>query len=260
MKPVFTTLSTTLAATVLSATFSHAAFADRILGVFAGASQWNQNYDGFIRDLDTGGSQGEEIDFNNDLGLKDDDGNMIYVALEHPIPFLPNVKLQRTKLEIEETNTISRQFEYGDQTFNASDTVTTEADLSHDDLTMYFQVLDNWVSLDIGLTVRFFDGFVSIKSSTDSAREDFDSPVPLLYGKARFDLPLSGLSASLAANALGDGDNMFVDFEAAVQYEHKLGAGVELGFRRMDLDLDDIDDIEVDLTIDGAYFGVFYHL
>ncbi|MGB5324387.1 MAG: TIGR04219 family outer membrane beta-barrel protein [Pseudomonadales bacterium] len=256
-------LAPVIAISIVSSSFSQAASADRIFGVYAGVSQWTQNYDGSIQDLDAdNGAPGEEIDFNNDLGLDEDDGNVFYLAIEHPVPFLPNIKLQQTELEVAETNLTSQQFKYGDATYNANIEVRTEADLSHTDATFYYQVFDNWISLDLGLTVRFFDGFVSIKetSGPQSAREDFDSPVPLLYGKARFDLPLSGLSASVAANALGDGDNMFVDFEAALQYEHALGAGVELGFRRMALDLDDIDDIKVDLTIDGAYFGLFYHL
>ena len=252
--------STLMAATVAALTLPASAAADSVLGVYAGVSTWKQSYSGSIRDLNTGGSEGEEIDFNKDLGLDEESGNVLYVALEHGIPFLPNVKLQTSELETDATNTISRDFNYGDRTFTASDTVRTEADLSHTDLTLYYQVLDNWVSLDLGLTVRLFDGFVSIESSTDSAREDFDAPVPLLYANARADLPFSGAYAGINAHALGDGDNMFVDFQFTVGYEHAVGAGVELGFRSLDLDLDDIDDVEADLTIDGGFIGVFYHL
>jgi hypothetical protein len=53
---------------------------------------------------------------------------------------------------------------------------------------------------------------------------------------------------------------MFVDFQATIGYESSLGAGVELGFRSLDLELDDIDDVAIDLTIEGAFIGVFYHL
>ena len=252
--------SALIAATVSALTLAGTATADSLLGVYAGVSSWEQSNSGSIRDLDTGGTQGEEIDFNKDLGLDDEKGNVIYVALEHGIPFLPNLKLQNTEIKTDATNTISRNFNYGGAPFTASDTVTTEADLSHTDLTLYYQVLDNWVSVDLGLTVRLFDGYVSIKSSTDSAREDFDAPVPLLYAKARADLPLSGAYISANAHALGDGDNMFVDFQATLGYEHTLGAGIEVGFRSLDLDLEDIDDVEVDLTIDGVFIGVFYHL
>ncbi|MDG1663452.1 MAG: TIGR04219 family outer membrane beta-barrel protein [Pseudomonadales bacterium] len=234
--------------------------ADSLLGLYGGISSWEQSYDGTIQDLDiTGG--GDEIDFNNDLGLDEEKGNVIYIALEHGVPVFPNVKVQNTDIETVATGNPSKTINYGGETFQVSDTITTDADLSHTDVTMYYQVLDNWLSLDIGVTVRLFDGFINITSEIgDSASEDFNALVPLLYTKARFDLPLSGAYADIYANALGDGDNMFVDFQATIGYESSLGAGVEIGFRSLDLELDDIDDVAIDLTIDGAFVGVFYHL
>ncbi len=235
--------------------------ADSLLGLYGGISSWEQSYDGTIQDLDiTGG--GDEIDFNNDLGLDEEKGNVIYIALEHGVPVLPNVKVQNTEIETVATGNPSKTINYGGETFDVSDTITTDADLSHTDVTMYYQVLDSWLSLDIGVTLRLFDGFINITSDLDgnAASEDFNALVPLLYAKARFDLPLSGAYAGIHANALGDGDNMFVDFQATIGYESSLGAGVELGFRSLDLELDDIDDVAIDLTIEGAFIGVFYHL
>lgn len=234
-------------------------YADSLLGIYAGAGIWQQNYDGSVRDLDSLGLVGTEIDFENDLGLDDEDGNVFYIALEHGVPGLPNIKLQHTELEIDANNTLSMPIEFGDQSFSIADDIATEADLTHTDLTLYYQLLDNWVSLDLGLTVRFFDGFVDISSSTASAREEFEAPVPLLYLATRFDLPLSGLYAGVSINALGDGDNNLVDYQAALGYESDFGLGIEGGYRGLNLDLDDVDDIEVDLTIDGAFFSLFYH-
>lgn len=234
--------------------------ADSLLGLYGGISSWEHSYDGTIQDLNiTGG--GDEIDFNSDLGLDEEKGNVIYIALEHGVPVLPNVKVQNTEIETVATGNPSKTINYGGETFQVSDTITTDADLSHTDVTMYYQVLDNWLSLDIGVTLRLFDGFINITSEIgDSASEDFNALLPLLYAKARLDLPLSGAYADIHANALGDGDNMFIDFQATIGYESGLGAGVELGFRSLDLELDDIDDVAIDLTIDGAFIGVFYHL
>lgn len=243
------------------------AFADRILGVYGGVSVWNQTYDGSIRDLNTSGLLGSDIDLENDLGFGDENGNVIYVALEHPIPFIPNIKIQNTEIKTDALSDTTGTITYGDLSFNSTVDLNSKADLSHTDLTLYWQILDNWVSLDIGLTARFFDGFVSITGNTGStietAREDFDSAIPLIYGAARFDLPLSGLYAGLNANILGDGDNNFLDYQAVIGYEKKfatVGFGLEAGYRSLELSLDDIDDIEADITIDGAFIGVFFHL
>ena len=248
-------VTTTLGAAIFSASVVNA---DQI-GVFAGASAWQQDFDGFVSDLDA--ATPVEVNFQDDLGLDENDSNVIYVALEHPIPFLPNLQLKRTSIEIDGANTLDRQIEYGGQTFNVSTAIVSEADLSHTDVTAYYQLLDNYVSLDLGLTARFFDGFVEIQDDTgaNSGRVEFDSPVPLLFVKARADLPLSGAYVSVSGNALGDGDNSFTDMQGTIGWESDYGLGVEAGYRILDLELDDLDDVSAELTIDGAFAGLMYH-
>jgi outer membrane protein len=233
--------------------------ADRLLGVFAGAYTWNQNYDGSIQDLDTIGG-GTNIDLENTLGFDDEDGNVIYVALEHPVPVLPNIRLQQTELEIDSQNNAAGTINFGDQTFTVN--VDADLDLSHTDATLYWQVLDNYVSLDLGLTARFFDGELNLTETGGgtSANEKLEAVIPLIYTKARVDLPLSGLYAAVSGNFLGDGDNNFLDYEAKIGYESDFKLGVEAGFRSLKLDLDDVDDVEADITIDGLYLGLFFHL
>lgn len=243
----------------LSLAVTPLAQADRILGVFAGANAWQQDFDGFVSDLSA--STPVEVDFRDDLGLQDNQSNVLYVALEHPIPFLPNVQLKQTSIEIDGANTLARQIEYGGQTYSSSTSIVSEADLSHTDLTGYYQILDNYVSLDLGFTARFFDGFVEIQDSigATSGRVEFDSPIPLVFAKARADLPLTGAYVSMTANALGDGDNSFTDIQATIGWEGRYGMGVEAGYRMLDLTLEDLDDLDADLSINGAFAGLMYH-
>ena len=236
-------------------------YADSLLGIYIGINSWEQNYDGFIRDLDATDPLLSEVDLTNDLGISDERGNVMYAALEHGVPVLPNFKVQHTELEVNASNQLTRTIEYGGQTFTANTDVNSQADLTHTDLTLYYQVLDNWVSLDLGLTARAFDGFVSIDESlgTQMAEEEFKAVVPLIYIAARFDLPLTGLYAGGHINGLGDGDNSFIDYQLMLGYETDIGFGIEAGFRSLELTLDDIDDIEADITVDGAYGSLFYH-
>lgn len=245
-------------ALAVAASISCGTHADSI-GVFAGANAWQQDFDGYVSDLDA--SSPVEVNFQDDLGLEENDSNVIYVSLEHPIPFLPNLQLKRTTIEIDGANTLNRQIEYGGETFNVSTSIVSEADLSHTDVTAYYQILDNYVSLDVGMTARFFDGFVEVQDSTgaESGRVEFDSPVPLLFVKARADLPLTGAYVSITGNALGDGDNNFTDMQGTIGWESQYGLGVEAGYRVLEVELEDLDDVNADLTIDGAFAGLMYH-
>ncbi len=236
------------------------ASADRLLGIFVGASSWQQEFDGFIEDRDA--TLPAEIDFQDDLGLDDDNGNVLYVALEHPVPFLPNVMLKQTNIEVSGNGQVTQSLSIGNGTvIDINDPVSSAADLSHDDLTLYYQILDNYVSLDLGITARFFDGYVEVNetSATNDAREEFDAVIPLVYLNARVDLPFTGAYAGASGNVLGDGDNMFADYQGVVGWESDFGLGVELGYRVLDLELDDLDDIDAELTVDGGYAGLFFH-
>lgn len=252
------TLSTLSVVSIAALTASTAS-ADRILGVYVGASSWQQAYDGYIQDLDAGTPI--NVDFEDDLGFDDDNGSVFYVALEHPIPFLPSIQLKQTNIEISETNNLTRDINIGGGEFMLADEVSSEADFSHTDITLYYQILDNIVSLDLGLTGRIFDGFVEVDDTSGAAsgREDFDAVVPLVYVKARVDLPFTGGFASVSGNIIGANGSMFADYEATVGWEGKFGLGIEGGYRILDLELDDIDGVDAELTIDGGFAGIFYH-
>ncbi|MBD2860016.1 TIGR04219 family outer membrane beta-barrel protein [Spongiibacter sp. KMU-158] len=220
-----------------------------IVGATAGVQHWNQSWDGFVQ---SSSSANDRIDVNDDLKYDEETGISYYVALEHPIPVLPNLRIQRTEIEVSERGTVNATFD--NQPF-ASD-VDSTTDLTHTDFTMYYELLDNWVNLDVGLSVRLFDGEITIKDTSGSQEGsvDVDVPVPMLYANARFDLPFSGFYAQAVGNMLSVGDNSITDMSVGIGFEATIFS-LEAGYRSFDLKLEDDED-EADLTIDGLYVGV----
>lgn len=224
------------------------------VGFKVGAYQWQQDYEGQIT------TEGElnNVDLQDDLGFDDEDGKTYFIALEHPVPVIPNILLSKTEMEIQSASTLSRSVTFDGKTYTASTDVSSDVDLSHTDITLYYEVLDNWVNLDIGLTARIFDGGFSISDNSQTASEDFDHAIPLLYIATRFDLPLTGLYIGASANGLTYSDASLIDYQVNVGYESSIGLGVELGLRKFDIDYEDDED-QADLTVDGGYLGVYYH-
>lgn len=230
--------------------------ADTILGVYASAGVWDAGISGNFHSEDTGST---DIDAKGDLGLKDENQTVVSIALEHPIPVVPNVLLRRTPLKFEGRSNTALFFDGKPIGGN----VDTKLDLTHTDATLYYEILDNWVNLDLGLTARLFDGVVRIHGDTPSSQTgevDLDAPIPMLYAKAQFDLPFSGLKFAVEGNGVGYSGNTLTDFTAKIGYESKFRFGVEGGYRRFGLKLDDIDDFSGDLTIDGPYLAVTLHI
>ncbi|MBL4828001.1 MAG: TIGR04219 family outer membrane beta-barrel protein [Spongiibacteraceae bacterium] len=231
-------------ASVISSTVS----AD-FIGFEIGAYSWQQNYEGIVQ------SGTQEVDLTQQLGFDDETNNSYYLVFEHPVPVIPNLLIQHTELDITASNP-SANFTFDGIDFDTA--IDTQSDLSHTDITLYYEVLDNWVSLDIGLTARSFEEGIKISSAIDSAELDIDETLPMLYLSAEIELPLTGLYISADINAISYRGDGFSDYRINVGYESSLGLGAELGYRSFDIDYEDEDEV-ADITIDGAYLGVFYH-
>lgn len=116
------------------------------------------------------------------------------------------------------------------------------------------------MNLDVGVTVRKYDGELSASTLTSSKKITVDTPLPMLYGKFRFDLPFSGLSAAAEGNYISYKDSKVSDFSAALSYtfDSILDFGVEVGYRQQNIELDD-DDIQTDITLKGPYASLLFH-
>lgn len=229
------------------------ASADTIFGIYAGGGKWTSDYSG---------GAGDPAVSAEDLGLDESDNTFFYVALEHPIPLIPNVKYTHQTIESEQTSVLEDDFGLGDTDFPDGTPVRSEFDLSSNDFTFYYELLDNWVNMDLGVTARQYDGYFYAESEILDREErvDLDMTIPLLYAKFQFDLPLTGLSAALEANAVKYQDNRLVDYTAKVAYvfDSVLDLGLEAGYRKLSLKVDD-DDTQADLDLDGPYVGAMIH-
>jgi len=220
------------------------------VGVRAGANLWMQAYEG---DASSGGA---DISLDNDLGYDDETGSSFYLQVEHPVPVLPNVMLAHTKVDASANGALNN-IEFDGISYSGN--VSSSIDISHTDLTFYYEVLDNWVNLDVGITGRHFSEGLSIteRSTGLTGDLDLDYILPMIYGEARFDLPLSGLSIGLVGNGIGYQGDVLYDLQAKIAYTFTLGLGIEAGYRIFDLDYED-DDEFADVSIDGVFAGVYW--
>lgn len=256
MKKVF------LAAAMAACTLPMAAKADTILGIYASAGVWNQDFSGQFQSSNDGGLPPTVIDMEDDFGFGEERGNTFSLALEHPVPVIPNIRIARTELSQTATDTLNRDIVYNGETYSLNEEVTSTVALDFDDYLLYYEILDNWVSLDIGINIRMFDGEIALSSATDSSKEQIeDAPIPMLYARADFQLPFSGLSIGGEAMAISVGDASLRDFRVRIAYETSIGLGIEVGQRSFTIDYDtgDADDEVVDLEFSGTYANATYH-
>lgn len=239
-------LSTTVALALVTA-----ANAD-FIGAEVGYAAWNSSLTGDIR------KGNDSLDFERDLGYGSSESNgFMWAYIDHPLPLLPNLKIQKTNFSDSATGTIQSPVTFNGTALGAV-SATTSLTLDQVDVIPYWRILDNWVNFDLGLNIKAIDGSIEIKAD-NTARSDFSVILPMLYAKARFDLPFTGLSVEGDASYIGYSGNKFSDIKAGVVYETKFGLGATIGYRQQNITLEDIDDTYGDITIKGAYAGLFYH-
>ena len=239
---------------VVVALTTSAVHADSLLGVYAGAGHWQQAFAGEL----TSGTIA--VDIEDDLVLDDDSNMVLYVAVEHGLPILPNMRAQHLDVDTQGDNVLSRTIQFNGQTFAVSDTVASDVNFTQSDAVMYYQIFDNWISLDVGMALSWVDGSIEVASSTERAAADFDEIVPMLYGKVRADLPFSGFWVGAEAQGLDYQDNSLLEFNAQVGWQSETGFGLEAGYRAMELEFDEFDEVDrAGIDIKGPYAALNYH-
>jgi len=247
---LFTPLVQFLLSTVILTTAVHAN-ADTIFGIYAGASTWETEYSGDV---------GKPSASANDLGMDGNNNNFYYIAIEHPIIFFPNIKLQQTNITSSQSSTIDNNFSIGNIGYPSGTTVATDFDLSYTDAALYYELLDNWITLDIGITLRKYSGHLQAKSATLTDKTNIDMSVPLTYGRVQFDLPLTGFFAGFEGNYISFDGNDLADYSAKIGYlfDSALDLGIEAGFRSVNMNIVD-GDVHTDLDIKGPYVAAIFH-
>lgn len=215
------------------------------LGLYIGGGSWSHDPSG---DFSSSNSGSSAIDMNENLGFEKESEAYVWAAFDHPIPVLPNIRLERTALKHTGTASVPVSF------LGSVVTGPSVVDLSSTDVIPYYRILDNWVNLDLGLVLRKLDGEFTVDNST----QEFNETVPMVYLAAQFDLPLTGLSIGADLKSLSFGDDSYSDVRLRALYETGV-VGFELGTRTTNITLKDASNINADIDFKGMMFGMYLH-
>lgn len=172
--------------------------------------------------------------FNGD----DDSVYQVGVYFEHPVPLLPNIRADFTP----------------ETSFTGTDSIagTNTVKFSQIDTTLYYELLDNVVDLDIGLTGKFIDGEV-----TGAVNQSFDVVIPMVYVGAGVKIPALPIRLDADLKHVRYSGNSISDMRIKAVWEVMAGVEAVAGYRYESLKLDE-DDIYSTLKIQGPFIGVGY--
>lgn len=171
--------------------------------------------------------------FNNES----QSGYQIGLYLEHPVPLLPNIRLDFTP----------------EASFLGSDGLggTNKVTFNQIDITPYYEILDNVVDLDIGVTFKVLDGKVE-----GAVNQEFSEVIPMAYLGAGINLVGTGLKITGDVKYIGyNGDSLSDSRIKAVWNINKL-VQAQAGYRYETLKINDRFDMNSNIVIEGPFIGV----
>ena len=217
-----------------------------------GVGLWNQQIDG---DISVNGVQNyfndstKEGDGNTktgNFGLQRETNVYLYFKLVHPIPIVPNLKLQYTRYD---TTGNSGYLAGGSKVFGVVEIPVGLTDVKSDlqidsyDLTLFYQLNPLVLSLEVGAGVDFWSGKVRIDGKDNNGQRrvidrKFYIPLPYLYGGIET-MKFFGFSAVGTAKYAKWGDSYHWDLDGGIKYTFNLpgfGTGaVKGGYRIKDI-------------------------
>ena len=220
------------------------------LSVAIGGGVWKEDPSGYFRNASTGDLT--DVDLKNDLFWKEENQGYLFITFEHPVPIIPNVRILTTSLDHSGSGTAS--FVLDGKTFTGD--VASSGSFDQTDITAYWEVLDNVVSLDLGLNVKFLDFSYSVASTGQSTSDSVDATIPMLYGLVGVS-PIPDLILSLEANYVSIDGNSLTDLAAKVAYTTNFHVGFEGGYRSQSYKLDDVDGYFGKLDFEGPFLGAY---
>lgn len=196
---------------------------------------------------------------NTDLILK--------AYIEHPVPMLPNIKLALTNLSHDGEGNVN-DFTWGSIDIPFEGSIENSFEMRKYDLTLYYELLDNWAEIDLGVTLGYLSGnidvtalagFSTLPKLSHSESTDFSAFLPTLYGKTRFTIPTTDLSFQLEGDVFSYDETTYYTYEASVRYTFSMGLGVEGGWKALHLDSTDmVDGLNLDMDFSGPYAAVVW--
>ncbi len=218
-----------------------------------GGGIWNESPSGnFQTTIDP-----ENVDIVDNLFWDDESQGYFFVTVEHFVPIIPNVRLMHTKIDHSGSGNSTFTFDGIDFTGNVNNDFSMETT----DLIAYYEVLDNIVSLDIGLNIRNLkiDYTITSTSTGDTTSDSISETIPMLYAMVGAS-PWPDLIISAELSYIGYSDSGFSDLTAKIAYTTIFMVGFEAGYRKQNFELDDIADTNANLDFDGIFAGVYLKL
>ena len=202
------------------------------------------------------------VDAVDSLGYDSTSMPYVWLNVKHPVPVLPNVRIEYTDVNVDGLSKGTFSWEGG--TDNVPEGAKTTLDLTQYDAILYYNLLDNtfWATLDIGLDIKLIQSSFTVDPTGSYAGydESKDIALPMAYVRTRVQIPATDIGLEADIKYVGYGDSQVYDARIKADYTLDfvpvVQPALEVGYRTQKYDIDESSqDVKVDIEFSGVYVG-----
>jgi len=217
---------------------------------------WFPSLDGTVK-VEGAGIGGTNIDFEQDLGIEDEDypSFEVFVAGGNH-----HLSLACTDIDYSGRKKLSRKIVFKGQTYNAGDLVTSS--IEYEMIDFYYQYdflnLENILagfSLGGVLQVKYLDGEVNLKTTVIDEKEDFTIPVPMLGLNIHIGILADILEARIRGTGITYSGDIIYELTGDVSWTPFPFIDIHGGYKTCAVDIDE-DDVIFDYDMSGPYVAL----
>jgi outer membrane protein len=190
----------------------------------------------------------------------DHSNQFISVRIEHLVPVIPNFRVAREEYSLS-SRVASQGFTFNDKTY--ANEFSSNVSMVESTATVYYEILDNWISLDVGFSVKNIHLGADFSDDGGGAGESIDLYVPAVYLNAEFAVPVTGLIVGVTVEGLQIQDQEYSVLDAYVGYEFLnltlVDFTFKIGVQKKTFTIDDVSSFDLNLDQESVYASLQVH-
>ena len=238
---------TLLASAVLGFCMASSAQAATVVGFTIGGDYWRADTSGTFADK---GQPQQTFDYSSSAQ------GSYWIAVEHPLPFVPNIKIRENSLD-QKGSMSGADFNFNGHECKGN--VTAYTDLSNTDFVLYYEILDNdIVSLDLGAAYKLMNGSLRVQDPGHPEEKDVDSGIVMGYASTHVGMPGLGLYG-FADLMQGVNESSVHDYAIGLGWQFDglaVDTRVRVGYREFLFDVSNFSGVSADTKFKGYFAGV----
>lgn len=249
-------MNTLIKSVIVGAFVSSSLLAD-FARVEMGAGAWMSSASGEVSYTPSGGATARDVSTENKTT-----NPYVWVYIKHPIPVLPNIRLEYVNVNTKglATGTFKE--------FSGATNAKTELDMAQFDIIPYYNILDNtgWLTLDLGLDIKVInttykaDGVTPNVGGGTSYSDSATVALPLIYTRIRVEVPATDIGLEADVKFIKYSSSTVYDARVKVDYTLSfiplIEPAIEIGYRVQKYDIDEADlGGKMNLEFYGVYVG-----